>query len=187
MKISKVLQSHREDIRLHLGCGPNRLPGWINCEFANTINEEWQVEFDITTFPYDIENNTVSRIYWSHVIEHIDPSQVPQIFQEFLRILKPGGVVDTEYPDILKLSEYIVEDPTRIYTQNKKIRKRAIAGMFGDVGKYKDPIMLHKWGYSEDAIIELCYNTGFRRAVRKQPWRPKTKKPTTDGRVIAIK
>ena len=79
MKLSKVLQFHREDIRLHLGCGPNRLPGWINCEFANTINEEWQVEFDLIKFPYDIEDNTVSRIYWSHVIEHIDPPQVPRI------------------------------------------------------------------------------------------------------------
>ena len=129
----------------------------------------------------------MSRIYWSHVVEHIDPPQVPEIFKEFLRILKPGGVVDTEWPDLLKLSKYIVEDPTRIYSKNKKLRKRSVAGIFGDIGKYQDPIMLHKWGYSEDAIIDLCYETGFRRAVRKKPFRTKTKKVITDGRVIAIK
>lgn len=52
------------------------------------------------------ENNSVSYIYSSHMIEHMEIESVQNIFNECYRILKPGGIIRTCCPNA---SQFIQE------------------------------------------------------------------------------
>jgi SAM-dependent methyltransferase len=52
------------------------------------------------------ENNSVSCIYSSHMIEHMEIESVQNIFNECYRILKPGGIIRTCCPNA---SQFIQE------------------------------------------------------------------------------
>lgn len=174
------------DIKLHLGCGPNLFEGWINVEGEYLKHMDDIVLHDITQ-PMPIPDNCVSEILTVHVIEHIMPSDVDALLKEWLRVLKPGGFVATEWPDLLKACQFIVDDPSRIYTDNQKTMKRAVGAIFGRIDKYQDVTMLHKWGYSADSMIELKKRCGFSKVESQSPQYPKTKKPMIDSRVVGYK
>ena len=57
-----------EKIKLHLGCGKNMLPGWINTDFPP--KKENILELDATKkFPF--EDNSIDYVFSEHMIEHI--------------------------------------------------------------------------------------------------------------------
>lgn len=56
------------------------------------------------------ESGTVDAVYHSHVLEHIDRSDVPAFFAEILRVLKPGGVHRIVVPDLEPLARRYVLD-----------------------------------------------------------------------------
>lgn len=78
-------------LKLHFGCGGNHLHGWRNHD----------TDIDITKL-LPFENDSVDYIFSEHCIEHQKPVEVWTYFEECLRILKPGGVVRTTFPDIAK-------------------------------------------------------------------------------------
>ncbi len=174
---------HNKKIRLHLGCGPNILLDWINVEGELYGNQESIYTHNLIE-EYPVPANTVDEILSVHVIEHITPEKVPFMFSEWLRILKPGKSVAVEWPDLLKMCRYIVDDPSRIYSDNRKIQKRSVAGIFGNIGKHKSIEMLHKWGYSEESMCKLFLQAGFSKVEIQTPVFPKTE---MDSRVVAYK
>ncbi|GIR77096.1 MAG: hypothetical protein CM15mP79_0330 [Methanobacteriota archaeon] len=63
------------------------------------------VHYDIRSdaLPYDDE--TVSNVYASHVIEHVESEHVERFLVEAHRVLKPGGVLRIACPDARFLYE----------------------------------------------------------------------------------
>lgn len=184
--LSDIVQdtlSKNKPVRLHLGCGPVILDGYINVDGEYAANIPGVVVYDITK-ELPIPDNTVEEILTVHVIEHIAPNEVSTMLKEWYRVLKPGGQVATEWPDLLKACNFLVEDPSRIYSDNKKVKKMGVAGIYGNIAKHKDPIMLHKWGYSAEAMCKLYQDNGYTRTeVQENQYR----KSGIDSRVVAIK
>lgn len=170
-------------VKLHLGCGSNLFESYINVEGDYCAGQAGIVIHNLTE-NYPIPNNCIDEILNVHVIEHIMPDQVLPMLKEWHRILKPNGIVAIEWPDLLKMCTYIVQDPTRIYSENKKILKRGVAGIFGNIARYQDTAMLHKWGYSADSMIKILKDAGFRKAVIEKNCYAKTE---MDSRVVAYK
>lgn len=186
MTLNELANSYlknKKHIRLHLGCGPNVLPDWINVEGEHYSQQENTYIHNLIE-QYPFPDNSVDEILAVHVIEHIEPNKVIYMLNEWLRILKPGGSAAVEWPDLLKMCQYIVDDPSRIYSDNKKIQKRSVAGIFGNIGKHKTLDMLHKWGYSQESMCILFKSIGFTNAIGQTPLFPKTE---MDSRVIAYK
>jgi SAM-dependent methyltransferase len=172
-----------EPVRLHLGCGSKLFDGYINIDGSYMQGTPGITIHDLLD-PFPLPENCVDEIISVHVIEHIMPDQVPNLMKEWLRVLKPGGFVAVEWPDILKMCQYIVQDPTRLYSSDKRVRKRGIAGIFGDIARYQDPVMLHKWGYSADSMSLLFREAGFTTTIIAPPVYPKTE---MCSRVVAYK
>lgn len=172
-----------ESVRLHLGCGSKLFDDYINVDGAYMIGTPGVIIHDLLD-PFPISDNSVDEILSVHVIEHIMPDRVLGLFQEWHRVLKKKGFVAVEWPDILKMCKYIVDDPSRLYSKDKRVRKRGIAGIFGNISRYQDPVMLHKWGYSEDSIAELFKEAGFSKIRYEPPLHPKTE---MCSRVVAFK
>lgn len=176
---------YNKPVKLHLGCGPHVWEDWINVEGEFAGNQPGVILFDITASSYPLPSNSVDEIFTSHVIEHIDYNHVLPMLKEWHRILKPGGFVSTEWPDILKACKYILDNPKSIYSERRKERKAGIGAIFGMVHDYKGDIaMLHKWGYSAESMIDLKLKAGFRYTEVLEPIQQKTK---NDSRVVGYK
>jgi predicted SAM-dependent methyltransferase len=173
----------KKSVKLHLGCGPNVFEDWINVDGDYCAGQPGVTIHNLTD-TYPVLDNSVDEILSVHVIEHIMPDKVPPMLKEWHRILKPGGFVATEWPDILKMCKFIVDDPSRLYSDNRKILKQGIAGIFGNIVRYQDVAMMHKWGYSIDSLSKLLREAGFSKIIAEPNKYPKT---AMCSRVVAYK
>jgi predicted SAM-dependent methyltransferase len=86
----------KSELRLHLGCGLNLRPDWINIDlFAPNADAQLDLRED-----WPFTTGSVSRVYSEHVFEHFEyPVEVRHFLAETLRVLKPGGTMDVGVPD----------------------------------------------------------------------------------------
>lgn len=82
-------------MKLHLGCGSCLMPGWMNIDKYNfKADMQLSVE-DLNT----IKNNSVEKIYTSHMIEHLPRQVFHQALLEWNRVLKDDGKLIIRCPD----------------------------------------------------------------------------------------
>lgn len=95
-----------EEIKLNLGCGRKLLPGYINCDIAESIKAD--KHFNLECFPYPFDDNSVDKILMDNVLEHL--TDVIATMKELHRILKRGGIVEIYVP--YGKSDWALQDPT---------------------------------------------------------------------------
>ncbi len=91
--------SHRlrkpDSRKLHVGCGRNILPGWINADISPRAE---LIVFLQRRLP--IRSGYLDRIYSEHVLEHVPYRSAVYFLKEAYRTLKPGGVIRIAMPDL---------------------------------------------------------------------------------------
>ncbi|GAB0058707.1 hypothetical protein SIID45300_03062 [Candidatus Magnetaquicoccaceae bacterium FCR-1] len=94
-------------LRLHLGCGKNILPGWINIDLEPAPE----------VFCHNLENplpfleNSVLYVYSEHFLEHLSADGIMTLLGEIHRVLLPGGVLRLSTPDLRVLIDmYLRKD-----------------------------------------------------------------------------
>ena len=100
MRLNPV-QARTERVRnlayLNVGCGKKLIDHTIN------LNYEWypgmDLTWDVTKTRLPFKDGQLSGIYTEHVLEHLPPSRVPFVVQEWHRCLRPGGVLRVIVPD----------------------------------------------------------------------------------------
>jgi predicted SAM-dependent methyltransferase len=84
-------------MKLHLGCGRNFLPNWINTDLDPQRADVQRL--DVTqVFPYKKES--VSYVFCEHLIEHLTFEEGQFMLKECYRILHEGGVIRVATPSI---------------------------------------------------------------------------------------
>jgi len=81
------------ELKLHLGCGTFIIPGWVNID----LHTKADVRTDITDL-HMFTADSVDKIYTSHTIEHLHPFDLHKALAEWLRVLKPNGVLIVRCP-----------------------------------------------------------------------------------------
>jgi predicted SAM-dependent methyltransferase len=89
------LQNQMDDLRLDLGCGPVKRPGFIGLDLFPKADIRWNIEWGL---PFD--DNSVVEIRSDHFLEHLDLPTVVEVLRECKRVLAPGGVLDFTVPHI---------------------------------------------------------------------------------------
>lgn len=102
----------RTDLQVNVGSGGKGLPGWVNIEITRA--RDTTLCLDIRR-PLPFAEGSVARLICEHVIEHVDfRDDVPKIFADWVRILKPGGVARIAVPDLrIHVEAYVSADPAR--------------------------------------------------------------------------
>jgi predicted SAM-dependent methyltransferase len=180
-KVDEIIKSG-QSLKLHLGCGPFLFDGYVNVDGEYMKDNPNIVIHDITE-NYPIPDNSVDEILSVHVIEHIEFWIVKDMLKEWLRILKPGGKVIVEWPDVLKASRFIVQNPNCLVSDDKRDKKHTIHALYGNP-RYKHRAMMHAYGYSIESMSKILLDSGFSTAFSEENQYSKTR---ADSRVVAIK
>lgn len=85
-------------VKLEIGCGANPQPGYTHLDIRPLPDVEHVMDFSKDRLPYS--DGQVDEILLNHVIEHVSWRKLPFIFQEWSRVLKPGGRVFLRTPDL---------------------------------------------------------------------------------------
>lgn len=83
-------------MKLNLGCGLCKLPGYINIDIDISVKPDLVTDFK-TILPFS--DNTIDRVLLIHTIEHIPRFYHIHIYSEIHRILKPNGEFILAYPE----------------------------------------------------------------------------------------
>jgi ubiquinone/menaquinone biosynthesis C-methylase UbiE len=143
---------------LHVGCGANPLPTWLDGA------DEVRLDIDPDCEPHIIASMTemgdigpYDLIYCSHALEHLYPHEVDQALGEFVRVLKPGGSAMVFVPDlegVQPTDEPLYESPSG-----------PICGrdMYYGLARYieQSPFMAHHCGFVRDTLRETLRKAGF--------------------------
>jgi ubiquinone/menaquinone biosynthesis C-methylase UbiE len=57
-----------------------------------------------------VADNAIDAIWSSHNLEHLERHEVPLAFREFIRVLKPHGLLLLTLPDLQQVARLVVED-----------------------------------------------------------------------------
>ena len=100
----RIMRAHRSGVRkastvilpcaLHIGCGSNRKPGWINIDLAPGAD----ICLDLRE-PLPFPDNSVKMVYGEHFFEHLDLEEGTRFLRECLRVLLPGGRLSLGVPN----------------------------------------------------------------------------------------
>lgn len=158
----------RHGVRLNLGCGDKLLPHYINIDAA-PIRDGRQPDLicdacDLTPFA----DNSVDEVLSVHLIEHIFPGEVPNAISEWIRVLKPGGRLVIECPNLLSACEALVNMPEAAMESTGEAAQRTMWAFYGDPVA-GDPLMTHKWGYTPQSLSRLLRDAGLRDVLSESP------------------
>jgi hypothetical protein len=146
-------------IRLNLGCGDKILPGYVNVDVVEArAGKSPDVICDLHKLTC-FENDHADEIMAIHVVEHFWRWEIEAILREWLRVLKPGGSMILECPNLLSACEALLAEP-ELRSRQDKAGQTSMWVFYGDPG-WKDPLMIHRWGYTPYSLAQLMQSVGL--------------------------
>ena len=147
---------------LHIGGGDNVLPK----PFINIDSRKKKGVLNLKAYPLKFKDNSFDLVYASHILEHFNKIKVLKVLKEWVRVLKPGGVLRISVPSFDNLS--------LIYNIDKNIDN--ISGPLMGGQTYKDNF--HYEIFNQKKLIKLLTNAGleaihpwdFRRTIHSKYW-----------------
>lgn len=136
--------------KLHVGCGPKRIVGWINADAkpgADAVIDLHDPKLPAATF---------AAIYGSHVLEHCWPQDTPRILAALRDALLPGGTLRLSVPDLRLVVANCVE------TQTFGGEQSALSVLFGgDYSRATAAPDLHRQAFWKERLERLLREAGF--------------------------
>jgi predicted SAM-dependent methyltransferase len=140
-------------MKLNLGSGHRNLVGYTNVD----IDPRADVVHDIRRLPF--EDESADEVLSVHAIEHFFRWEVVDILKEWRRVLKPGGKLVLECPDLTKIiRNFLAGEPPRM----------TIMGLYCDPA-VESEVMVHKWAYNYPELRSVVEEAGFKDVREEAP------------------
>lgn len=150
-------------MRINIGCGKRVLDGWTNCDVVRNPEAPRDPEILCDARAVPLPDGCADTVMAIHVFEHFHRWDAEAVLAEWKRLLKPGGDLILELPDLVKCCRNYLDGRMK---GGKDPDQLARWGIYGDP-RTRDPYMCHPWGYAPDELIALLRACGFRSAVEK--------------------
>ncbi|HYU26139.1 MAG TPA: methyltransferase domain-containing protein [Thermoanaerobaculia bacterium] len=94
--------------KLHLGCGPQALPGWVNID-----NRRYPGVDKVRDVRKGLPYKDVSFVFAEHFIEHLAYDEALKLMRESRRVLRDDGVLRLSTPNLdwVWVTHYRLEAP----------------------------------------------------------------------------
>ena len=147
---------YNDNMKLNIGAGGIDYPGFLSVDL---YDKRANIPMNITKL--DFSDNTATEIMASHVFEHLNPYHSVPILQEWLRVLKPGGKLSMEMPDIEALCKSFLRE-TDYYMKMGILN--AVYGSVNttDVGGPDEITSPHLFGWWPESLFHHLQAAGFR-------------------------
>lgn len=142
----------KEGLKLNIAAGGKRYPGWVGVDAVPRSGADIIGTMDKVPLP----DSCANEIMVIHGVEHIYSWQVPEALAEWHRLLRPGGKLVLEMPDMLKACKNIAED----FKGDKHPDQQGMWAIWGD-DRLKDPLMMHKAGWWFGRLKPVVEEAGF--------------------------
>lgn len=141
-------------IKVHLGCGHIRLPGYVNVDIMQA--KAANLVADLKQLPFSA--GSVDLIYSCAAIEHLGRREWIGALAEWARVLRPGAT--------LRLSTADFEAAIARYSETRNLNE--LLGLL--IGGQKDEYDWHGMIFDFDTIAAGLHEAGFEN-VRRYDWR----------------
>jgi hypothetical protein len=135
-------------MKLHLGCGTKKLPGWVNIDSVAGCKPD--LVHDLNN-PLPYADESCDEILAEDLLEHFDKYMRVTIMSDWTRVLKVGGTITLRVPDLEKLVWRFV---FRKFTWEGFLDTLFGENMWNGrvyIGHYGN----HKWGYSKEFVAQF--------------------------------
>ena len=157
-KVDQILEKN-EVIKLEIGAGEKKgKNGWVTLDRNDSCDLNWDLRNGIP-FP----DSSISKIYSSHLFEHLSFKQAKGLFQECKRVLKEGGIFSICVPNARLFIEAYANndssywekspsyyDPARNHTTN--------IDLINYIAYMDDE---HKYMFDEENLVHILNANGF--------------------------
>ncbi|MDP8212051.1 MAG: hypothetical protein P9X22_02010 [Candidatus Zapsychrus exili] len=141
-----------DKVKLHLGCGNNKINGWVNIDSVKDLCPD--LALDISQ-PLPYQDNTVDEILAEDLLEHFDKYLRFVVFYQWVRVLKVGGTVNVQVPNLKKILfkyfKFGYDNFVDFIFGENLLASKTYIGHFGN----------HKWGYSKKTLIDFVTTFGI--------------------------
>ncbi|MBM9589046.1 hypothetical protein JWG41_01205 [Leptospira sp. 201903075] len=141
--------------RVHVGCGPVNLAGWINVDargFDHVHIVSTKVSLD------EFADGSVGEIYMCHVLEHFKKEEGLDLLKVYSKKLKKGGIIRIAVP-----SFDLILDAYQKSNQNLDLITASLLG--GQDYEYN----YHKIVFNKKLLSEMLSSAGF---INIEDWTP---------------
>lgn len=165
------VRADSRDLKLHIGCGEGRLPGWIDMDVSPaplSLNVLWGLPFSPAS---------ARVIFVSHLLEHLYfPNDVRAFLAELRRVLAPGGTVRIIVPDIERcIAAYVSKDQSFFANRRETWswwpqNQTRLQDFLNYAGAGPEPSLFdaHKYGYDFETIERVLHEAGFSSVSRSE-------------------
>lgn len=139
-------------LRLHLGCGPLALPGWLNID-----NQPYPGVDRVLDVAEGLPFEDVQYIFAEHFIEHLPFDAAMALMRECRRVLRDDGVLRLSTPNLdwVWASHY----------KNVMTEEEAVLACFAINRAFRG--WGHQFLYNETTLRSLLLDAGFGTVVRR--------------------
>ncbi len=145
----------KNPIKLNLGGGKKKIPGFLNVDLVKTSKTD--VVHDLNIFPWPFKDNSVDAIVMNNILEHL--KDITSVMKELWRISKNKTKIKINVPHFASLGAYV--DPTHyhfftyysfeVYTNESCKKSFDIFDYYTDKEKFK--ILKRKITYPKGLIL----------------------------------
>jgi SAM-dependent methyltransferase len=166
-------------MRLNIGCGSRRLPGYTGVDAVTRSGADIVAPANLIPLP----DGCADEILAVHLWEHFYLWECDGVIAEWRRLLKPGGQLVLELPNLRKCCENLLAGRVK---PGKSPDQLSYWGLFGDPTT-NDPFMAHRWGWTPETLEAFLVMRGFKSIEHKPTQFHPTGRDIRDMRIEALK
>lgn len=156
---------------LNIGCGGAKTkPHAAGNKQVNIDLIAGGVRADALALPFRSESFDTAKAI--HVLEHITRDEQRFFLMEAHRVLRPGGILYVEVPNLLEVCRKLVKagdeintlvwnEPGPEYTRFDRVAERVRVDTLSVYGKYRHVGDSHCWGFMPHSLTSLLNTYGF--------------------------
>jgi SAM-dependent methyltransferase len=146
-------------MKLNIGCGKQTWEDFFcvdavrhpKASRAPDLLHAFHFNKETLTNPLPIDSELATELHSYHFLEHVYSWEAPALLQEFKRLLRPGGLLVLELPNIELAAKNLLAGLGD---------QMSMWPLWGDP-KTMDPYMIHRWGYTPKTLKVLLASIGF--------------------------
>lgn len=142
-------------MKLHVGCGTVRIPGYVNVDIRYLPNVD---VVDNAELLRKFQSEEITEIYACHILEHFSRWVVKTVLKRWYDLLQPDGILYISVPDFSAI--------VRRYLEEKDVEE--LVGILYGGQDYTENFHHYCWDYK--SLKEDLGNIGFAE-INRYDWK----------------